>query len=231
MGHPDFPPPMIDKMPLDKALEVLEFIPTPLGYQRKWDDLEFSAAESFDCWFLMRDGFCTKRTACQPHDVRISTPIAPIELMAAIYRLWSEVYAPKESLDPFLLWGKEWIDYQQEIKKLIPPPPTLWAEREFLRHCLNYIEQHIDWVDDDYDIVFSQSSGQLRINANKIELYCPARGNWIGETTISAKKLFRGLPKRFIGPAVMLQTKSDKLIIDGRQIPARWSECDVSKPT
>jgi len=229
MSHPDFPPPMIDKMPLERALELLDFIPTATGYTRKWDDLEFSAGESFDCWFLIRGGFCTKRTAFPPHEERIYSPIAPIDLMATIYRRWSEVYFSKESLDTFLIWGKEWIDYQREIRKLIPPPPSLWAEREFFRHCLNYIEQQYDWIDEEYDIVFSQAPGQLRINAKEIELYCPARGNWIGEMTISAKSLFRWLPKRFIGQVVSLQAKSDKLIIDSRQFPARWSEHDKSK--
>lgn len=229
MSHPDFPPFMIDEMPLEKALEILEFIRAPSGFTRKWDDLEFSAGESFDCWFLMRGGFCTKRTATPPHDVRILSPIAPIKLMASIYELWVEVFGVHafdkiKHIDPFLLWGKEWIDYQRELKMLIPRPPTIWAEREFLRHCFNYIEQKYDWIDHDYNIIFSQVRGQLRIMANDLELYCPARGYLLGETSVSAKSLYRNLPKRFIGNVVMLQYDKGKLAIDNREFPAGWKE-------
>jgi len=229
MNHPDFPPFMRDKQPLESVLESLGFISTDKGYVRKWDDLEFVACEALDCWFLMRDGFVTKRTAIPPHDVRIFSPIAPIELLAIVYRLWAEVYSPKESLDAFLIWGKEWIDYKKEIKALIPQPPTIWAEREFLRHCLNYIQNEHDWVDTDYDIRLSQTRGQLRINAKEIELYCPARGNWVGETVVSAKALYRRLPKRFMGHAVMLQIGVDKLYLENQAIPARWTEDDAAQ--
>ena len=148
--------------------------------------------------------------------------------MATIYRLWAEVYAPEESLDTFLVWGKKWLDYQAVVKKLIPPPPTIWAEREFLRHCFNYIEREHDWVDVDYDIRFSQIPGQLLIKAKNTEVCCPARGQLIGETVVSAKAMFRRLPKRFIGDVVVLQTKHNELCIDSHRVPARWNDPDAS---
>ena len=41
---------------------------------------------------------------------------------------------------------------------------------------------------------------------------------------MSAKALFRRLPKRFMGHAVMLQIGVDKLYLENQAIPARWSE-------
>lgn len=229
MSHPDFPPPFTEPQPLETALQMLDFVSTDNSYTRKWNDLEFIACEAIGCWFLIRGSFFTKREAWPPHEIRLFSPISPIELMATIYRLWADVYTNKESHDPLLIWAKEWIDYRHELKALIPPPPTIWAEREFLRHCLNHIEREHDWIDTDYDIRLSQFRGQLRINAKEIELYCPARGYWVGETLVSAKDLFRRLPKRFISHVVMLQLGVDKLILESRAIPARWSEGEVAQ--
>ena len=225
--HPDFPAHLSDPQPLEGVVKALGFVEVPLGYMRKWGDLEFDVCESIGCHFLIRSGKVTARTAWPPHEVRIFSPVAPIELMATIYRLWAEVHEQDDPPDTLLLWGKEWLDYQRELKKLIPPPPTIWAEREFLRHCLTYIERLHDWVDNDYDIHLSQVPGQLRIQARETEVFCPARGNWIGETIISAKELFRRLPKRFIGQVVMLQMESDRLRIDNRVLHARWQESDA----
>jgi hypothetical protein len=146
--------------------------------------------------------------------------------MATIYRLWAEVYPDQGVSDTDLHFGKEWIAYQRELKRLIPPPPTVWADREFFRYCLSYIERQHDWLDQDYQITFSQVAGQLRIGAKDIEIYCPARGNWFGAVNISAKDLFHRLPKRLMGHVVRLELAAAKLSIDGHPIVARWVEAD-----
>lgn len=224
MGHPNFPPHLMDKQPLDNVLRTLEFAPNALGCARKWDDLEFFACEAIGCWFLIRGGFRTQRALWPPHEVRVPSQVAPIEVMATIFRLWAEVYQGREPSDAFLRLGKEWIDYQREVEALVPPRPTLWVEREFLRHCLTYIERLHDWVDGDYEIRLAQVPGQLRIQAKDVEVYCPARGNWLGEVVVSAKDFFRRLPKRFTGSAVLLQIEGDKLIVESRAIPAKWND-------
>jgi len=231
MSHPDFPVFLTAKQPIKSVLQSLEFEPADFDYKREWHGVEFSAGKSFNCWFLIRAGFTTKLSWTPPHDINIFTPIAPIELMATIYKLWAETYDQKEPfdiikgpIDSFLLLGKKWIDYRKEINALIPPIPTIWAEREFLRNALNYIERQHDWVDVDYDIQFSHMPGQLRISAKNTEIFCPARGNLIGEALVSAKALFRNLPKRFIGDVVALQFKGNKLVIYSREFPARWTE-------
>lgn len=229
MRYQDFPHDMLQEQPLEAVLDLLGFVPANLGRVRQFGDLEFGVCESLNCSFLSRDGRVTSRTWTPPYEVRIFSPIAPIDLMATIYRLWSEVYPNQEPPDTDLYLGMKWTEYRREVKKLIPPPPTLWADREFLRFCLTYIERSHDWVDADYEIRFSQAPGQLLIIAKDSEVYCPARGNWVGEIVISAKALFRHLPKRFIGHVVTLQSEGDKLRIDTRVFPARWTERDAAQ--
>jgi hypothetical protein len=221
MAHPDFPPFLVDKQPIERVLQTLEFEPYDLGYRREWGLLELTACEAINCWFLVRS-YSTPREIGWPYEIRIEANIAPIELMAIIYRLWAEAHPGTETHDAYLVWGKEWIDYKREMKSLIPRPPTVWAEREFLRYCLTYIERQHDWIDADYEIRFSQVSGQIKITANNTEVYCPAHGNWVGESVVQAKELFRSLPKRFMGNVVMLQALGDKIGIDNRKFKARW---------
>lgn len=223
-NHRDFPPELTEKQDIETVVRNMGFLEVPLGFDRWVDGLKFTVCESFCCYFIVRDGRCEERRWCEPHELRIFSPIAPIELMATIYRLWAEVFEKRESEDFCLTWGRSWLDYQGELKRLIPPSPTLWAEREFLRHSLNYIDKQYDWAEEDYPVRFSSLPRQLRIVAKDTELFCPARGDWIGEVSISAKELFRNLSKRFIGPTVMLQIEADKLRIDNRVLRAKWGE-------
>lgn len=228
-NHPDFPPYLTEKQDIEEVIGKLGFVAVPIGYERWVDGLKFTVCESFCCYFIVRDGQCDERRWCEPHELRIFSPVAPIELMATIYRLWAEVFEKRESEDFCLIWGKSWLDYQNELKRLIPPPPTLWAEREFLRLCLNYIDKSCDWTEEDYEVTFASIPGHLRLAAKNIELFCPARGNWVGEVSISAKELFRHLPKRFLGPAVMLQAKNEVLRIENRELRARWGDLEAEK--
>jgi hypothetical protein len=230
MKYQDFPSELMQKQPLDAVLNMLGFVPADVGVARNYGGLEFGVCESIDCSFLSRDGWVTSRTWTPPYEVRIASPISPIELMATIYRLWAEVFPNKEPPETDLYLGKEWLAYQREVKRLIPPPPTLWADREFLRFDLTYVERQHDWVEKDYEVRFSQAPGQLRINAMDTEVYCPARGNWVGVAVVQAKVLFRQLPKRFLGHVVMLEAKAAHLNIERHAIPARWVDPDGVQP-
>ena len=228
-NHRDFPPELTEKQDIETVVRNMGFLEVPLGFDRWVDGLRFTVCESFCCYFIARDGLCDERRWCEPRELRIFSPIAPIELMATIYRLWAEVFEKRDSQDSCLSWGKAWLDYQNELKRLIPPPPTLWAEREFLRLCLNYIDKTCDWTEEDYEVSFASIPGQLRLAAKNIELFCLARGNWVGEVSISAKELFRHLPKRFLGPAVMLQAKNEVLRIENRELRARWGDPEAEE--
>ncbi|MBL0353826.1 MAG: hypothetical protein WBB96_15075 [Candidatus Dechloromonas phosphoritropha] len=224
LTHPNFPQEVTEKCAVDEIIPRLGFVGKNDVHLREFDGIQFSIGTWIGCYMLSRDGRVEKNTATPPHETLVFSPTSPIELMATIYRLWTEVFGDREPQDSCLRLGKQWLDYQGELKRLIPPPPTLWAEREFLRHSLNYIDKQHDWAEEDYLVKFSSLPGQLRIVAKETELFCPARGNWIGEVSISAKELFRNLTKRFIGPAVMLQIEADKLRIDNRVLRAKWGE-------
>lgn len=225
MDHPNFPTNLTKQQPLANLLESLDFIKTDTGYAWKTDKLDFSITMGFfNTWFLVRGPYITSRAMYTEHEILLESNISPIEFMAKLYKLWSEVFNNQETSDPNLIWGQKWIQYQEDVKAMIPPPPTIWADREFLRFCLSHIERLHDWIDKDYEISFTQIPGQLKITANHTTVYCPARGYLLGEIVVSAKALFRHLPKRFIGDIVSLQSKGDKLLLDGRSFPARWVE-------
>lgn len=224
MKFRDFPPDLMREQSLEAVLKMLEFAPANLGVTRKYGNLEFGVCESIGCSFLSCNGLVTSRTWTLPQEVRIFSPITPIELMATIYRLWAEVYPDQEVSDADLHFGKEWIAYQREVKRPIPPPPTMWADREYLRFCLTYIVRQHDWIDEDYEIRFSRVPGQLRMVAKDLEVFCPARGDWLGEVIVSAKALFRGIPMRFMGSFVALEAYGDKLGIAGHRIDSRWDD-------
>ena len=224
LTHPNFPQELTEKCAVEEIIPRLGFVGKNDVHLREFDGIQFSIGTWIGCHMLSRDRRAVKNTAIPPREILVVSPTLPIELMATIYRLWTEVFGDSEPQDSCLRLGKQWLDYQGELKRLIPPPPTLWAEREFLRHSLNYIDKQYDWAEEDYLVKFSSLPGQLRIVAKDTELFCPARGNWIGEVSISAKELFRNLTKRFIGLAVMLQIEANKLRIDNRVLRAKWGE-------
>jgi hypothetical protein len=225
-GHPAFPSHLTTPQPIEAILPGLGFAKTELGFARRWSGLEFVACEDPLAWTLMREGRVTEREMWPPHQRRVISPMKPIELMATLYKMWADTFETTAPQDEPLCLGKAWLDYQRELRNLIPPPPTLYAEREYFRFCLTHIERRYDWAEDDYAIVFSQIPGQLRIRAGETEFHCPAEGEWIGEAVVSARELFRRLPKRLMGPTAYLQMNDNKLLIDGRPIAARWHEQD-----
>jgi len=225
MVVPDFPKEVTEIKPLEDILPSLGFVPNNGGYVKNIEGLKFFVCYSIWSWIIMRDGYSTKRTATPPHEVPIKSPTSCIELLGEIYKLWAEVFSHGRPSDPLLKCGKTWADYQRMLERNKPRPPGLRADPRFLRFCLNHIKQQYDWVKEDFDIKFTQSSGQILITAKQIEVHCPAYCvNWLGETTVSAKDLFLRLPKRFSGAS--LQQEGDKLIIDGHVIPARWNDTE-----
>lgn len=230
--HPDFPPFMTEKMPIDKALDALGFVKTEeIGYSREWDGVAFDASESFLGWCLIFGGHISRREMIEPFPIHIPSEIAPIDLMATIYKYWAMAYPNKDPNELSLIWGKEWIDYKKELRQLIPDVPTVWADREFFRYCLSFIEKRIDWDKADYDIEFSFENGQLKIVAQDIALFCPSFGQLIGTTKASARQLFRRIPKRFLGGLVSINSDGKKLLIDSCELDATWSDDSDEHPS
>ena len=227
--HPDFPAHLVDEVSIEDAAVALDFHEKDGGYLREWDGLRFYLFEVPVGAVLLRDGFHTKRSAWPPVEHRLPSMIAPVKLMATIYRLWAEVFSGREPADAYLLWGKEWIDYQRQLRALIPPPPTLWAHREFFRYCLKHIDPNHDWTQTDYEITLSSIPGQLRITTKLAEVYCPAHGTWLGEAMVSARELFERLPIRFSSSTVLIQCDAGRLRVGSAEVPATWQEPEQSE--
>ena len=88
-------------------------------------------------------------------------------------------------------------------------------------------EKH-DWSSEDYDIDFSYTNGQLTLKAKNDAVFCPAIGTFNGTLTLSARQLFRRIPKRFLRSTVFIQVlKDQKVTIDSHSIPAHWVENPV----
>ena len=224
--HPAFPPHLTTPQPIEAILPGLGFVKTELGFARRWSGLEFVGCEDLFAWTLMREGRRTTREMWPPYQARVNSPIKPIELLATLYKMWADTFESAAPPDAHLRLGKAWLDYQRELRNLIPKPPTLFAERELFRHCLTHVERRHDWAEADYAIVFSQIPGQLRIRVGETEVHCPAEGEWVGEAMVSARELFRRLPKRLMGQTVCLRIDDNALLINGYPISARWHEQD-----
>ena len=229
-GHPAFLPHLTTPSSITPDSRQATSSETALGFARRWSGLEFVACEDPSAWNLMREGRSTEREMWPPRHLRVNSPIKPIELMATLYKMWAEVIRCASPPDDSLRLGEAWLDYQRDLRNLIPKPPTLYAERELFRFCLTHIERRHNWVEADYAIVFSQITGQLRIRAGEIEFHCPAEGEWVGEAIVSARELFRRLPKRFMGQTVQISLQDDTLLFDGHPIAAQWREQDDSSP-
>jgi hypothetical protein len=122
------------------------------------------------------------------------------------------------------MWGKmEWERYNEEMRQELERRPKVWAEKDFFRFCIGYLGKRHDWSDADYDIEFSYTDGHLTIKAKGDVVFCPAVGTFNGTLTLSARQLFRCIPKRFLRSTVLIQVLEDqKAIIDSHAIPARW---------
>ena len=120
--------------------------------------------------------------------------------------------------------GKEQYEKQQRLRKLIPPAPTVWVEREFFRFCLSFHEKRNDWSQQDSFLRFEIIRSQLEIDDGNQITCCPARGRWLGSSKVSARDLYRNLPKRFFHDVVTLSQRGDAIMIDGRKIRAEWRD-------
>lgn len=232
---PGFPAWLSDKMPIASLLAMLRFAPatTGTGFVKRYGRVELAACESMFGWSLIRSSVRRSRMPPRaareiesPYEITLPEEMPPIELIALIYRIWAEAHPDEPACDTFLILAKAWLDYRRDVNALIPPPPTLWVAREFLRHALAWLARELDWAASDSDVRFSHSAGQLQIRSGVVEVHCPASGHWLGWSTVSARDLFRGMPKRFSGRTVVMQLRADRLLIANRYINARWHESD-----
>jgi hypothetical protein len=221
------PPELAEKYPIEETLRILGFEENSLGnLERSWGHLTVKAGPWIGCWQLM---FSTKwrseRELPIPYEMCIRVPETPIVILSIIHEAWKYWFRRMETPSD-LLMGKEFGDRNwQAVLDKYNCRPTLWAEREFFRFCVGYLEKQYDWPEEDCDVEFSYADGQLKLRAKDIEVHCPARGKFNGRLTLSARHLFRYMPKRFTAETIFIQvTDNDKVIIGSRLLNAQWVE-------
>jgi hypothetical protein len=155
--------------------------------------------------------------------LRVAENIAPVSLLAVLYRMCSDAFTAAEQPPEFDV-GKQEDAEQRRARLLAPQLPTMWADREFLRFCLAYLERADDWSGTDYTIRLSIADEQLMIRSKSRTVHCPAKGAWRGSSEVSARHFYRRVPKRFSGHVVKLAQRDDGLLIDSHILPAKWIE-------
>jgi hypothetical protein len=207
-------------LPIDEVLQLLAFEQTRFGnFERKWGRLTVSCGIWFYGWHFMCDWFDGRTIGCP--EFRVAEKIAPVSLLAVLYRMCGDAFTAGE-LPPEFELGKQENAEQRRARLLIPQVPTVWADREFLRFCLAYLERADDWSGADYTIGLSIADEQLMIKSKSRTVHCPAKGAWRGSSEVSARHFYRRVPKRFSGHVVKLGQRDDGLLIDSHILPAKW---------
>jgi len=228
MNYEEIPTELTKNMPVEEALKLIGFTGrSDCGNpKRTWGPIEVIAGPWICEWkLLIIIKQNSKDTIYLPQELSIGRTMRPIDILVIIYCACDSFFLtedpPKE-----LMWGKlEWNHYNEELRQELERRPKLWAEKQFFRFCISYLGKRYDWANEDYNIEFSHNDGQLKITAKDDIIFCPAIGTFNGTLTVSARQLFRCLPKRFVSPTVFIEViKEDEAIISSHMIPARWIE-------
>jgi bifunctional DNA-binding transcriptional regulator/antitoxin component of YhaV-PrlF toxin-antitoxin module len=218
-------PELITPVPVEEALRILGFKENQFGNpSRKWGPMTVTAGVWIGCWELLLtfDQMPGGRTILLPTEIRIRMEIAPVDILGLLLHTWKGRF-PLEKAPDDLRLGQVFLDKLDEEQQEYLNSPSLFAEREFFRFCIAFIEKHKDWSEADYDVLFSYKDRQLSILVEDIEVCCPARGKFDGTVTVSGRHLFRYLPKRFLSPGVLIQIHPKLgLLIGNHRLQGSW---------
>jgi hypothetical protein len=226
MSEPDYIARLqsLESMPTAQVLELLGFKRNRLGcYAHNWERLEVVAPEWFGGYHVLCTWWSANRRTLGIPEFKIPSKIAPACLLAILYKECGGAFQ-RGTLPLEFQIGKARYEFQTKIQSIIPPPPTIWAGRKFLRFCLSYLDKRADWAIEDYTIRLSAADNQLRFQGKSETVFCPVRGEWLGVSKVAARALFRGLPKRFSQPVVALQQEGNALRVDRHLIAAAWED-------
>jgi hypothetical protein len=212
-------------LPSEEAFELLAFQrKSSEVFVRNWgSNLEVSAVGWLAGYQVLCHWWSPNRRNAGIPEFHVGRKIAPCWLLTVLYETCAGAF-PKDELPPEFVVGKREFELKQSTRLIRPAPPTVWADREFLRFCLSYLDKTADWANENYLMRFCMRDGQLRIKGKNGTVHCPARGEWLGISTISARDLFRVLPKRFVNNVVRLCQEQEAMLVDGHRIPARWQK-------
>jgi|GEM_PF-5330682 len=220
---PDY---LLNDLPVEDILNSLKFIKNKYGcYEGNINILKIKACLDFRGWTFIIN-FSTIDSIGMV-DFFIPKEFPPVELFAIFYKHWKNARNGKtdDILLPIeLLYGKNYLKYQENLEKLRPPIPRLEADRQFFRFCINQLKKQTEYIADDFDIEFSKRENQLRLKAKDIEFYCPVTGNWLDNMLVSSRDFFSWVPKRFVHETVSIMAYPEYIAINSHMISARYIE-------
>jgi hypothetical protein len=203
-------------LPVEDILQSLGFERNDLGgYEKNWGPLTLSSIEWLGGWHFI--GYWIGRRTAGCPEFRAPSKVVPASLLAALYANYREAFQGQDLPTPLIRGKQEW-ENEIRLHAAKPPAPTVWADREFFRFCLSYIEKGDDWSSYDYPIKFAVFDHQLKFESKSRIVFCPARGQWSGPLQVQAKDLYRRLPKRFMGEVVALRQHGEKLLVGSQVI-------------
>lgn len=228
MQPAEIPPVLFNKLPIEESLKLLGFHYNSKSglLQCNWGPIEVDAGPWIWDWkLIITINIHSRDIIYVPQELSVGLIMRPIDILVIIYSACDSLFQ-KEEPPQELKWGKiELKRYREERRQEYESRPKVWAEKDFFRFCINYLEKRNDWSSEDYDVTFSHADGQLKLKAKDDIVFCPAIGTFNGTLTISARQLFRRLPKRFLKSTVFIQVlKEQKATIASHLIPACWIE-------
>ncbi|MDD2367544.1 MAG: hypothetical protein PHN84_15445 [Desulfuromonadaceae bacterium] len=230
LANLEIPKEFLEKLSTEEAFRLLGFKDNKYGnLVRCWGDIEVSAGPWMGCWKMMvMINRNTSRQIYLPQEYPIWPNMLPIDILATIYTCCRELFRTEEPPQE-LLWGKRHMErYWEKLRQEEAKRPKVWADREFFRFCMSYIEKMNDWSEEDFEIQFSHAEGQLKIQTKGVVVCCPAVGTFYGTLTISARQFFRRMPKRFLANTVRIIVMSEnKATIESHSLPVTWLEASV----
>jgi len=229
MDYNDIPKELMEQVPVEEALKLLGFFEESESGNPKrfWGPIEVIAGPWIPDWILMITIPSTPRSIYLPQERKIGYIMRPIDILVIIWHTCEPFFEEiGKELPQDLMWGRLYYErYTKKQKEELDRRPHLWAEKDFFRFCINYLEKRNDWSKEDYKVEFSYSDRQLKLKAKEDIVFCPAVGSFAGTLTFSARQLFRWIPKRFLKSTVFIDVLDDqRAIIASHLIPACWVE-------
>jgi hypothetical protein len=224
------PKELVEIHPIEDTLRILGFDDeSKFGNPKKsWGPLEVEAGPWVGGWLLIfSTEWRSERVLPVPYESLIPLNERPIVVLSIVHEAWHSWFDWMDTPDDLRL-GKEFGErnWKEQLQEYLCRP-TIWADREFFRFCVSYLDKFTDWPEEDTRVELSYADGQLKLKIKNKEVYCPARGKFAGRLTLSARQFFRYLSKRFIGDTVLIQViEEEKVIIGSRLLPrqmrAQW---------
>jgi hypothetical protein len=143
-------------------------------------------------------------------------------ILNRLYWIWCRTF-PNALVPDAFLGGEDYEDYLSQKNRLNPGLPHLQASSKILRFMINHIRDLVDIAGPNLRLLLRHKSDQLILRAGP-ELHIPALGTWIGTVEVQLGDFLNAVPPRFPRSCASLDYTDGRLLLEGRTIPAQWSE-------